>query len=241
MANEIKQIETNATYQDVPSILSSIDNSYAEAVVVSNAIDRTNGNIFVWKNSGTSNGGTVYLGCSGFGEMQRDVSYVDVKWFGAKGDYYIWSATGTDDTQAIQGALSYATNNELEIYLSKGKYRITAAGATQPYLLLLGSAGSGNSIRIFGAGAEHSSLVYDGTDNSKTILKIESIGNVGVTVENFENRGNEQARYGVGIHTFSTLPLHMSNMRFLLLDMGVYAEATNNAYFNNCLFDYLTY
>jgi hypothetical protein len=44
-----------------------------------------------------------------------------------------------------------------------------------------------------------------------------------------------------GIHTFSTLPLHMSNMRFLLLDMGVYAEATNNAYFNNCLFDYLTY
>jgi|GEM_PF-6200357 len=101
MANEVKQIETNGTFPDVPSILGSINNSYAETVIVSNETERTNGNMFVWKNAEAVNGGTVYAGSTGFWEMQHDLSYVDVKWFGAKGDYNIWSATGTDDTQAI--------------------------------------------------------------------------------------------------------------------------------------------
>jgi len=33
----------------------------------------------------------------------------------------------------------------------------------------------------------------------------------------------------------------MNNMHFLRLNMGVNSEAVNNAHFNNCFFDYLTY
>jgi len=49
--------------------------------------------------------------------------------------------------------------------------------------------------------------VYDDTDNTKTVLRIESLGNISVTIENFEVRGNECPgggtgcpRYGCGIH-----------------------------------------
>ncbi len=257
MANEVKQIETNGTYPDVPNILASIDNSFAEAVIVSNENDRTNGNVFVWKNTGTVNDGTVYAGNSGFWEMQHDVSYVDVKWFGAKGDYINSGSPGNDDTQAIQNALNYATANYLDVYISKGKYRITPpnAGGTNPQTatssLVLGTTSNINSIKIFGAGPESSSLVYDEVYNGNpvlfnNVLRVESITNVIITIENFEIRGQHFVSptppnlwYGCGLYLFNSLPLNVKNMSIFGLNEGIRLDQVNNAKFEDCFIQYV--
>lgn len=255
MANEVRQIVTNVTYPDVPSILGSINSSYALAVVISNQTDRTNGNVFVWKNTGSANGGTVYAGSSGFWEMQHDRSYVDVKWFGAKGD---WSGfgTGTVNNAAIQSALNYAAANGLDVYISAGQYRINAstAGSSGNALELdLTVLGRGRLL-LYGAGPDASLLIYDDYPNvtaaNINILKIISTTNVLISIENFGVAGFAEQyeiapntfipiRSGTGLSLYKTYPLTVKNMYFAALNEGIHIDAVNNALFENCFTAYV--
>lgn len=50
-----------------------------------------------------------------------------LEWFGAKGDYNYQTATGTEDTKAIQKAINYAASKGYEIKLNAGRKYLTDA------------------------------------------------------------------------------------------------------------------
>lgn len=73
----------------------------------------------------TSNGGSyagtlIRVSSSVYWERKFD-DYVNVKWFGAKGDSDINTGTGTDDSDAIQ----FALNSRFNLYIPKGIYKVT--------------------------------------------------------------------------------------------------------------------
>ena len=108
------------------------------------------------------NGGTIIVGADGR-RWKRDFSgAVNVKWFGAKGD---WNGIdGTDDTGAIQAALAFAyasatgaswRRDTPEVDFPKGKYRVA-----QPNALFAGL--SFYNGKITGAGRRGGTeIVYD--------------------------------------------------------------------------------
>ena len=111
---------TVATVED----LVNVPNSYTTAIVK----DLNRGGTFVWSDTGTANGGTVFAGATGFWKRQYSGA-VNVKWFGAKGD------GSTDDTLAIQNAVDSCKN----IYIPNGGYLITAPIVlTESYTVIIG-------------------------------------------------------------------------------------------------------
>lgn len=98
-------IETVNDFVNIPTI-------YKTAIVKD--IDR--GGTFIWSETGTANGGTVFTGVSGYWNRQYSGA-VNVKWFGAKGN-----GTGSDNL-AIQTALDcYPT-----VFIPNGLYIINEA------------------------------------------------------------------------------------------------------------------
>ncbi len=100
-------------------------------------------------------------------------SAVNVKDFGAVGDYSFSTNTGTDDTIAFQTAIS--TGNS--IYIPTGNYRITSTLT----MLSLGS-----DVIMYGEGVENSMLVFENTSGidcrpSDTVFKNFAIMNGGAT------------------------------------------------------------
>lgn len=104
------------------------------------------GGIFVWDDSAdkaTHNGGTIidpvvaqaeltgtsvnsayYTAGVGTGVWERVFDGgVDVKWFGARGDYVFSTETGTDDAPAIQAAL----DSSVDVYFPDGEYRVNTS------------------------------------------------------------------------------------------------------------------
>lgn len=96
-------IETVDDFGSVPS-------GYTTVIVK----DSNRGGTFTWSSTGTSNGGTVFAGSSGYWNRQYSGA-VNVKWFGAVGDGI------ADDTIAIQNAIAHGS-----IYLSNGNYLISS-------------------------------------------------------------------------------------------------------------------
>lgn len=80
--------------------------------------DLNRGGTFIWSATGTVNGGTVFAGSTGYWTRQYSGA-VNVKWFGAKGDWN--GTTGTDDTVAINKALSLG----LDTYTNSSGHKIT--------------------------------------------------------------------------------------------------------------------
>lgn len=86
------------------------------------------GGTFYWDSTSTEsdNGGTI-IQATGIttGRWKRVYNgAVNVKWFGAKGDWN--GTTGTDDTVAIQNALTYVGENKLTLDLLGGRYKTTS-------------------------------------------------------------------------------------------------------------------
>lgn len=67
------------------------------------------------------NGGTIIVDASGRRWKRLFTGAVNVKWFGARGDWN--GSTGTDDTAAIQAVCNSGAKN---IYAPEGAYKITA-------------------------------------------------------------------------------------------------------------------
>lgn len=266
MANEVRQIAINS---NIITDLFNKDNSFADAVVYPDK-ERTSGNIFVWKNTtGNDNNGTVYKAGNGAtqnGEwhMQFDESYVDLKWFGAKGDWTGFGV-GTINNTAIQNALDYAVAAGLDVYISLGLYRVDASTASGGSLLHL-DASVLAKMRVFGVGPDMSMIVYDDSPNYKdpfygpdplnapdvNILKVTSKSNVIVVLEEFGIRGfadelevgaghSYQIRSGTGLYLYKTYPLNVRNMSFKGLNEAIRLDAVNNAKIENCFAQYVKY
>lgn len=87
--------------------------------------------------SATDDGGVIIVDALGRRWMRLFVGPVNVKWFGAKGDYVIASGIGTDDTAAILSAINAGW---FEIYFPDGFYKTTAELAVKPGTRLTGSS-----------------------------------------------------------------------------------------------------
>lgn len=122
-----------ATIED----LSTIDTVTHNTIAV--VYDLSRGGRFVWKATGTVNGGTIFAGVTGYWHRQYSGT-IDVKWFGAKGDWN--GATGTDDAVAIQSAINYASANNKKLIVSDGSYKVTAQIYTQSNLHMVFTSGA---------------------------------------------------------------------------------------------------
>lgn len=107
--------------------LASLGSSTPTVIVT----DTDRGGIFVWSESGTANGGTVFAGSSGYWVRQYSGA-VNVKWFGAVGDGV------TDDTAAIQSALATSNN----IFIPEGTYKCTDTLVLPKDITLEGTSGT---------------------------------------------------------------------------------------------------
>lgn len=165
--------------------------------------------------------------------MQFDESYVNVKWFGAKGDW-VSSGSGTVDNVPIQNALSFASaaDNNLNIYFPKGKYRIIAP-QTGNDALIMNCSGNNYSerVEIYGAGPNESALVYDDPNSiPANVLKVISLTNRLICISAFEIRGVDESTYiGTGMTLQSTYPLKVKNMMFRGLYEGIRLDMVNNS------------
>jgi hypothetical protein len=126
-----------------------VPEEYTKAIVM----DGSNDNEFIWSSIGAVNGGTIYAGTTGFWHRLY-YGDIEVKWFGAKGDYNPVTQIGTDDTDAIQSCLSFAyskstqtgwKSNAPKIHFSKGNYLVA-----QPNILFSGL--TAGSFSIYGDG-----------------------------------------------------------------------------------------
>ncbi len=258
MANEVRQIQLASATDTVPGILSTINSSFARAVVVvdsgvsgNKARSRTSGNVFLWQASGTANNGTIYAGSTGVWEMQYDVSYIDVKWFGAVGNWQEANPNNTDDRVSITNAINFAVANKLDLYISKGSFLITPPSSGSALTIDLVASGA-ERIRIWGAGSRESSLVYDTLppQNSGTptilpninVLEIISNTNTIIDLEDFEIRGALfTSRFGTGLHLSQTYPLTVKNLHLRFLNKGMVGDSVNNANIQSCFIEYNSY
>ncbi|OYU94914.1 MAG: hypothetical protein CFE21_14645 [Bacteroidetes bacterium B1(2017)] len=111
------------------------------------------------------NEGTILVGFSGSRYKRIYDGYVNVKWFGAKGNNYLGVPFPNDDTIAIQKALDFiSTSNYLELWNSApvppyqyrefgmgtlffpiGNYLITDTLLVGPFVKIMGQTKSGNT------------------------------------------------------------------------------------------------
>lgn len=84
--------------------------------------DANRGGVFILKQTGSPNGGTIFQGTPSVNKWVRitEDERIDCKWFGAVGD------GTTDDDVAMQAWANYVGNNNLHGYISKGTYLVDA-------------------------------------------------------------------------------------------------------------------
>lgn len=85
------------------------------------------GGTFRWADgdSTAENGGTIFEPDDGGGRWIRMYDgYINPKWFGAKGDSVANGSSGTDDQAAIVACLTWADENEGDVYFPDGYYLI---------------------------------------------------------------------------------------------------------------------
>ena len=111
------------------------------------------------------NGGTIIVGADGRRWKRDFIGAVNIKWFGAKGDWN--GVTGTDDTAAIQAALNslptmtYSdpvqtyTNGGGEIFAPRGSYLVTDTLLFSGSILFRGEAMLSTYIRFRPSSPKH--------------------------------------------------------------------------------------
>jgi len=86
------------------------DGGHAEYIVKSSSLKDDGGSII-----SLNNGLQAHLIYNGL---------INVKWFGAKGNWNILSQKGTDDTGAVQKALNFAKTKKINVYFPSGSYGV---------------------------------------------------------------------------------------------------------------------
>lgn len=116
------------------------------------------------KESDTDNGGSILVLDNGnVSELIIDGA-INVKQFGAKGN------GSTDDTIAIQNAITYSVSSYKSLYVPKGTYLITSSLRINGSIFINGEKPSNSPWTIDRGQA---CFLYDGTDNTAALLIME--------------------------------------------------------------------
>lgn len=167
---------------DTVEALATLDiTKYTTAIVK----DPDRGGTFIWSETGTANGGTVFAGVSGYWNRQYSGS-VNVKWFGAN--------EGMDNTIAIQKALD--TGEDVYIDISSSTISASLIIGSQR-LYNLGKNGTNRTQTIFNINGNFPAIINLGGYIS---FEIEGIYfNYGTSTPTDENTsGNKIAIYITG-------------------------------------------
>lgn len=147
------------------------------------------------------NGGTIIVDGAGRRWKRQWAPYVDVMWFGAKGDYSPNTGAGTDDTAAIQAAINFAesridsvthgsyspANGSGVVFFQQGSYKVTAPLVVSNKISVLGE---GQTEYTFG------SRLTQTTANTDLFQVSASAGSTSFSVEKMILRSNAGAGTG---------------------------------------------
>ena len=125
------------------------DRGLGDAFQYDSSVDRTTAN------EGLVIDPTVPLGSQGTGSgtgcwVRRYNGSINVKWFGAVGDWNDSGSSGTNDTVAFENAVAAACNARHALYVPAGNYYIAPSAPIDVF----------EGIRFYGDGAEESNLYH---------------------------------------------------------------------------------
>lgn len=206
------------------------------------------GGVWYWSPSSTAtdNTGTIVLptGWVGAGRWIRSVTtFINLKWFGAVGDGV------TNDRNAIQSALTYATANNVRLYIPAGTYYVPNTSANNPALSF-----SGN-LSIVGDGMDRSILYYDDNTAStrRDFFTSTSAGNIDFSDVAFQSTWGQGGDYSqrsqltsistgdtsaAGINKVIITRCKFSYSRYMSLILnGFYESIVSNCVFQNGVAD----
>jgi hypothetical protein len=145
---------------------------------------------------------------------------VNVKWFGAKGDYNTTTSAGTDDTTFIQNAINFAETYGGTVVFPKGNYYITSTllmSANARYLKGLG--------KVF--------LTYNGAIGTYAISSKTGAGfTYGILKDIIINLPTTKDRHGVDVN-YMRYSL-FDNVMISNADIGLNLDYCFGSHFTNC-------
>jgi len=166
--------DKNVTYLDTVEQATNYVGTNGDVIHISD-IDR--GGVFIYDDTATDNGGTVFGKC-----VRQYEGAVNVKWFGAKGNGI------KNDYEAFASIVSTMPNGG-DIFVPEGVFFI---GSTIDFYVLLPNSDSWTNLNIIGEGASKSCLKsdFDGIllhlFNGSSISKVKLLG-PSEKGENYEN------------------------------------------------------
>lgn len=185
------------------------------------------GGVFLWDDTATQSddGGTVIeSNIGGIGRWLRVMNgIVDVRWFGAKGNYLSPSNIGQDDTVFLQAACDYVASNNLDLYFSKGKYRVTSA-----IILDFGTLTGRSRCNVFGDGAYESEMIHEASGTGILMFEIRSIHCFPMTLKDFAVRQGfpNNGRVSTGLKLAGLSLFSLENILINELDTGILLSDT---------------
>ena len=169
--------------------------------------------------------------------VRKFSGFIDVKWFGAKGDANSAGSTGTDDTAAIQAALDFlSASGGGTLHFPEGNYK-TAAFLIVPANVILRGAGRKIS-KIVGthAGGGGADAAED-TRNGSILYNAQTINGstrIDITVEDLWLHNANTANQGAGFYQQSGSVLTIRNCEITGSKWGVILDQTEAVRIDSC-------
>ncbi|MBD2703220.1 hypothetical protein IC229_21425 [Spirosoma sp. BT702] len=219
------------TMADVQAWTVAADN----APSVINVSDPGRGGIFVRNvnDAKTPDDGVMVLRTKSGVVYERIVeSFINVKWFGAKGD------GEADDHAALQKALNYCKNKGITLFLSDGVYN-----TSQPLSVTINNStghmfAGGRRLNILGTGRSNVAIRYTGSADI-TVLKVVGTADDNLNLEGFRiisANTNVRKATGLDIRNLSNFTLKEVNVSFF--DKGVNLIDAGEGIVEKCVFDW---
>lgn len=219
--DHLVNVPSLATVADLTALdVTEVENNSAYNVLgYHEAGDGGGGGFYYDENSAeAANGGTILAPDTGSGRWKRVYSgAVNVRWFGAKGD------NATNDTAAIQAAITCQSSSGGIVLLPRGEYQITDTLSLPGLVSLIGDGMDSTVIRYTGSGI---AISISGTSLSQKV----------------KNMIRDMAVYG---SASSTNGLYLNyapygfyeNLRFYGFNIGVAVENSWDAVFVHVIGD----
>jgi hypothetical protein len=181
------------------------------------------------------NGGTIIVDVSGrrwYRSGARN-SVLNVMWFGAKGD------GTTDDTAAIQAAITAAITVGGVVHAPPGKYVISGTGLSLSMTSLADNAN--NRVSIEGAGSGCTTFVYTGTGTCLSIAGTSSVYADYFAVRGIRIENNGSISTQIGVKLTSAAWFGFDDVVIVGFNYGFQGYDVLSALFTRCNIRFNTY